>query len=551
MQRSKVYAVLAALVMATATAVVLAGTASAAQWHVYEGDVFAGHAYGLDVPARSQSVEFVFDGAEAGAASLAVYAPDGSRVGFYDLSQGLTTASVSDPDEGRYVAYVYDIQEGALDIRVQSKDAPAKLDLEELDLAREDVTIGTFEQGKLDQVITSDLKIQPVFVTLLYEGSARDLDATVASEKGNVVVIQDETATAFQPGVWTSLKGARTFHAANLDGTTFTTEVHAASFEGTMVLTTLGLDLRAPDVEQGHVHMPAPPAPPGPPQPAKPARAPAEKSTFQSSDAQFALEEGVALAFAAPKGVLVLADLGALDEDGDGNESYGDGCQPQHGLVSIYAPDDSVLAVVKLSHDEPTVEVELPAAGEYVLYAHHVQGEAILAMIEGAKTAPAVRQLALEEVEMTFSVASDLLMGSEAIDVELEFVPVDLALRYGDGLGLLSWMALENEDGVAASTSALATTGGLVDPFTGTSTAPEFFAKGAHTLSTSGTYEGDVTLVVTHFLRSAEAPALVPAKHAAHDEHDAEDETEEEAEPSGAEATVAEIEALVYGLFPQ
>jgi len=514
MQRTKVFAVAAALVSTALAAVLLAGGASASAWHSYHGDMFPGHAYGLDVPRGAESIEFRFDGAEGGSASIGIYAPAGAKVGYYALSPALTAASVANPAPGRYVVYVYDVVEGALQVRVASDHAPAKLDLQKIELVREDVKIGSFQQGKLDQVITAELKAETVFVTLLYEGSSRDLDATVSSAKGAVVTITDESATAFSPGVWTNLQGTRAFDASMLDGTKYTVEVHAEQFEGSMVLTTLGLKIDAPATGPA-VQPRVGPAPPAPPTAERPhAR---ERVAFDTTSAHFALEEGIPLAFEASGGRLVIADPGALDEDRDGNRSYHDDCRPLHGVVAIYAPDDTLLGVLELSHDNATASIELPMKGEYVAYARHVEGEVLLARLEGADRAPAVRTLATETETFAIDRHGVLHMGGGAATMELSRAPVDLQMRFVDGIGTLSSLRLSNGKGTVAYADALAVVAGA-NMLQWASVEPRHFAKGEHALQLHGVYEGSVEIASTYYLREAPAPAP-DAKHA-HQEHE-------------------------------
>ena len=512
----------AALVAASTAAVVLAGSASAATWQVYEGDMFAGHAYGLQVPAGAQSLELLFDGDDGATAQLALYAPGGARVGVYTLSEELDAASLANPDQGQYVVYVYELGEGALTARVEAEDAP-ELALAEIPLVREEVQVGKFAQGELDQVITQDLKRAPVFVTLLYEGSARGLDATVSSGKGVVVDIEDETATAFSPGVWTSMKGERAFDASNLDGTLYTVEVHADSFEGRMVLTTLALDLRAPAVP---AKAPLPDTHAHPEHPALAAPVPA-------SEAEFALKPRTPLAFDAPAGTLVLFDPAALlchadeEEASEKEQERESGCDEAYALVSVYAPDDSVLAVVELTDEAPVAELALPVAGEYVAFVRASEGDAIRAKILGATSAPALRILEMES-EIVEIGAGSLFGSGDAAEIVLEHAPLDVALWFRDGVGALSSAQLSNEEGVVAVADALAVT-----PFgpmmLGWSYAdPALLAKGEHTLATSGSFEGTLELVSTYYVRGSE----VVVEEVETSEEAEEEEADEEEEGS-------------------
>lgn len=542
MQRSKVLAVVAALVAAATAAIVFAGGASAASWHVYEGDMFAGHAYGLQVPAGAERVEFAFDGVEGATAAIGVHAPDQSRVGFYTLSVDLTAASVANPDEGQYVVYVYEVGEGALSVRVDSEDEPA-LKLDEIPLVRQETKIGKFPQGPLDQVVTTDLKRAPVFVTLLYEGSATGLDATVASAKGTVATITDETATAFSPGVWTSMKGERVFDAANLDGATYTVEAHAERFEGTMVLTTLALDVPMPGVV----------APAPTPVWTKPARTPVAPVPA-ASEATFALEPQDVVAFTAPAGKLLLldpealADEAASETDEDENATtheHGREARDTYALISLYTPDDELLEVVELSDDEPTAEVDLPVAGEYVAYVRFATSDFLLAKIDGLALAPAVRKLAVERETIEIQVGS-MLEGDEQ-SLTLAHMPIELDLGFVDGVGALASVRLVNDNGIVASVEqpvmlfAGAPTGW-------TSTDHTLFAKGEHAIETDGAFEGTLQIVSVWYDRAVEAQEEAP-EDAAHD-HDAEHDDGDADAPAAAPGLVPLVpELTVPDLF--
>ena len=489
MQRTKLLAAVLALVMAGAAALVFAGSASAAEWHVYKGDVYAGHAYGLQVPAKAESFEVVLDGPANATASLAVYDPAGGKVGHFALSPSLTAASVAGPKEGRYVLYVYELAGGALKVRVNAPAAPA-LDLQKIPLKREDVSIAASDSPqKLDKVISSQLKTPAVFVTLLYQGSAEALDATVSSAKGVVMTVRGETGTAFAPGVYSSVTGERRMDAANLDGTAYTVEVHAASFEGTLVLTTLGLDLSAPA---------APPKAPKTPDAKAPPAAPAPAPWTQASASPaFAFEQGKAFAFQAKAGELLLADPSVEKADKKERRGY----SYVYDAVSIYAPDDSLLAYVVLDGETPNANVTLPVEGEYVAYVHAATEEFVLAKLAGATAAPQLRELAL--VTEIFEFEGSDFMGDGGAEFTLGHVPVALTLLPGeDGLEVLGYAHVENDEGTVASYSSLARVGGF-DAFAWSYQEPANFRAGDHALYVGGLLPSSLTLEAVSYDRSA------------------------------------------------
>lgn len=516
MQHSKILAGLAALVVSGAAAMLLAGGASAAAWHDYQGDLFAGHAYGLQVPADARSVEVSLVGEPNATASFAVYSPDGAKLGLYELTSGLATMSVANPAAGRYVVYVYELAEGALKIRVDAPAAPP-LDLQAIPLVREDVRIGEFPSGRLDQVVTTQLKAAPVFLTLLYEGSAKELDATVASAKGAVVTVSGESATAFSPGVWTSMKGERAFDAANLEGTVYTVTARAERFEGTMVLTTLALDLATPPV-----------APPAPPTNATP---PVATPWTSPGPEALALGEGRAVAFDAQPGKLLLADP-ALVAAANSTQHEGLG----YGRVTVYDPEDRVVGVVELSHDEPAAELELPVAGEYVAYVALAQDGVVLAKLPG-QALPALRNLQLGNETVEIDV--DALLSGEAQTFTLARAPVALDLAARDAtLSAAATIAVVNETGERlAWTSVLAGAVGFAPQFASESN-PAAFRSGELLLETSGVHLGTVVVTSVHYLRALEAPVAV--------EPAAEPETERPGFPVPGEGL--DVEKLLLGL---
>lgn len=523
MQRSKLLAVvLAALVAGAGALVFFAGSASAAEWHVYKGDVFAGHAYGLQVPAKAESFEVVLSGPAGSAASLALYDPAGAKIGHYGLSDALTGAAVAGPKEGRYVLYVYELTGGgALSVRVNSVVQPA-LDLQKVPLVREDVAVSSSDAaGRLDKVVSAQLKAPAVFVTLLYEGSAEGMDATVSSAKGAVMTVRGESGTAFAPGVYSSLSGERRMDAAHLDGTAYTVEVHAASFEGTLFLTTLGLDLKAP-VE-------APKAPADVKAPAQPV-APAAWDAAASP--AFAFEQGKAYAFQAKAGELLLADPmvekakeQAKDGNRTGHEDHGreDHYYDVHAAISLYAPDDSLLAFVVLEHETMNVSVKLPVEGEYVAFVHSARDDVVLAKLVGAAVAPNVRELPLVEERFEFGLTQ--FSGDAAAEFVLARAPVRMTLAATEeGLDVLSYASVSHDDGVVAEYSSVARLGGL-DAFAWSQQDPSLFRAGEHVLHVGGLFGSGLVLTSVSYDRAGKVDAKAVQDEA--EEQDDEDDHEE------------------------
>ena len=490
--RNQLLSVGVAVLLAGAAALLLANPASAAEWHAYNGDVFPGHAYGLMVPTKAESFEIVWTGPAGASASLAVYDPAGARVGHYALSEALTAASVAAPAEGSYVLYVYELTGGALNVRVSAPSAPVVLDLQKMPLVREDVAISASDApARLDKAITANLKAPAVFLTLLYEGSAEELDATVASAKGPAMTITGETGTAFAPGVYSSITGARNLDAANLEGTAYTVEVHAKSFEGTLFLTTLAVDFKTP----------APVAPATPGTPSTP-NAPATPAPWNATTgATFVFGAGKAYAFQAKAGELLLADPMVNEKDDKSRATY-----DVHDVIALYAPNDTLLAYVVLDHEDMSATVELPVDGEYVAYVHHARDEVILAKLSGATLAPSLRELPL--AEETFAFPAGGLLGGGASEFTLARAPVSLSLEASEGLDALSYASVENEQGTVAYYSALLATPGF-EGFEWSEQDPSRFAAGEHVFHAGGLLGQEMTLTALSYLRDGEAPVPV------------------------------------------
>ena len=544
--RNKLLAAALAVAMVAAAASALLGSATAASWHTYEGDVYAGHAYGLQVPAGAESFEILFEG-ESGAARVAVFDPAGEKLGLYELGASMATAAFVTPAAGRHAIYVYELTDGALQVRVNAKEAPA-LSLQKLPLAREDVEIGEGDGSAFAKTMTVTLQSTPVFLTLLYEGSARSLDATIASEKGTVVTITDETATAFSPGVWSDMRGERVSNAANIDGTTYTVSADAEAFEGTLTLTTLALDLSAPP-------MPIKRTPVAPPTPEQP---PMEDVPVGSVAVA---QQGTAIEFTALAGELLVFDADCLPveeeapaEDEEGTDEHGEHgehgehehdehahgdhedapCGDGHGFtVAFYAPDDTLLAIVdSYETDEPQL-VELPVDGAYVAFVHHSSDEGVaLQLAEGDLVS--VRELPLVENAWTFY--SDGMSGSTMM-FDMPLAPIALEMRYtADSLGAFSYASLENEQGVVASSDALVHTFGMrISSWY--EVYPENFAAGEHVLYTQSFLPVGVEIVSISYLRELVEEVVVeeeaPEEEATDDETTEGDESAEEEEEQG------------------
>lgn len=530
--RSKLLSVgLAALLALTGAVFLVAGQAAAAEWHAYEGDIHPGHAYGLAVPNGADALEFAFQGAAEGAARFTLFDPAGALVGHYELSQSPSKATIASPVAGRYVAYVYEVSDGGFTLRVSAAEAPA-LKLSKIALAREDITLKTVESPEaLDEVVTVSLAKTPVFVTLLYQGSASDLDASVASTRGVVATVTDETATAFSPGVWSAQSGTRTSDPANLASGAYTVTLQAAQFQGKLVLTSLALDLSPPEPPVIEKPVPEPIVPP------------TDLVTVQ-------LNEHEALAMWLTPGPLTISDLAFIEHEAEADE---DARYRSYGLseVLVYTPDDVLFAVVTIDRDTPTVELDIPEAGEWVLFTSRASHD-ILAQFHAKDGMMSISPLELAETTLTFE--TGMMLGSDAFEFDLEHVPVAMRLVSSEGFGALASAAIENEHGVVLSTTEF-----VQSPFFNID-CPHVdagnFAMGAHELqissvTSSTTYE----LTVVHYVRHVEIveTAMAHVTHSGHGDHDEHEGDEEAAPETPAEPEEEEESGFVdqvLGLLP-
>lgn len=484
MQRHQFLAFVVAAVAAVAGAsVFMLGTAQAATWHDYKGDLYPGHAYGLQVPDQADAVEILLEG-DAATAALALYDPAGIILAYHELDAANPAVTLEAPAEGRYVVYVYSLEDGALKVRVNALLAPLTANLQQMPLYKEEVSL-TVSDGAapLDLVKKLDLKSTPAFVTLLYEGSVRGLDATIASPKGDVLAIAGESGVAFAPGVWSSISGERASVPKNLDGLQYTVKAAAEKFEGSLVLTSLTID-----------HTVAPEAPDAPP--AAPAAPPLVLGTA------FTAPEGKAMAFQATKGSIRVTNVEpVVEKDSDAERER----EPYWSAgLSIYAPDDSLLAYVELDRSDPNATIKLPADGEYVVFVHHASDKGLLVQLVGATTASSIRALPLAKEEFVLELGSGLY--GEAATFALAHVPVALDARLSeDAMGALSWVRIVNDNGEVAGVSTFVRAPG-VDVFDWSHESPANFAMGEHALEVQGVMEGSLTLVSHYFLRSGEAP---------------------------------------------
>lgn len=494
MQRNKLLALaVGALAVLAGASLALLGNAQATTWHDYAGDLYAGHAYGLQVPPGALAYEVTLAGEPGAAASIALFDPAGKALGHHALDAANPAVKVEDPAQGRHVLYVYDLQAGALKLRVDAPLAPLTANLQKMPVHKTDVTLAQLDAAApLDVSESLKLDATPVFLTLLYEGSVQGLDATIASEKGNVVTIRGESGTAFAPGVWSHLAGERASDAANLEGLAFTVKATAARFEGTLVLTRLAIDQTVPEDAPAQPQ-PAPGTPPAPPAP-----------VALPVNGAFAPPAGKPIAFTATAGALRVGPAEpVVQKEGEEHDHHA----YWTGALAVYRPDDSLLAYVELSDREPAATIKLPQDGEYVVYVHEAPEDGLLVQLVGASSLSGIRELAVATEEFDLDLSSGLFLVGERVDFEVRHAPVAMTATLGKGTdAVLSYVYVENANGVVLSLNAPLQTADLSQQREHVYAQPENFAAGAHAVHTQGVIEGTLHVVSTYFLRQ-DAPA--------------------------------------------
>lgn len=488
MQNHKLLAlVVGALTALGGASVFLLGNAQAATWHSYDGDLFPGHAYGLQVPDGAEAYEVSLDGDLGATAALALYDPAGALLGFHALDASTPAVQIEDPAEGRHVIYVYDVTDGALTLRVDALLAPVTTSLQAMPLYKEEIQLTTSKgAGALDLEEKADLASTPAFLTLLYEGSVKALDATVASATGDVVTISGESGTAFSPGVWSTLTGERASDPSKIGGLAYTVTATAERFEGTLTLVSVTIDHKAP-------------AAPDAPQPVAAPVVPVNGA--------FTAPEGKAIAFTATKGTIRVTDLEDVVEKENDREYDG---RYWHGALSIHNPDDSLLAYVTLGDHDGNVTITLPTDGEYVVFVHEASSDGLLIQLLGTTSMTGIRELPLAKEEFTLKLGSGVREAGETFELVNAPVAMQAALSK-DTIGAFSWIGIANEKGQVAGATTLARAPG-VDLFDWSHQEPENFAKGTHTLRVNGVVEGELHLTSLYYQRAA--AAVVPAAEA-------------------------------------
>lgn len=431
MQR-KVMMVALATLAAGFAGFVVAGSALGAGWIDYEGKLTAGSGYAIVVPPGAEAFEVLLAPKGDGAlAHVTILDPTDARIGYYTLDGSTTAADVVNPDAGVYVVYVYDVKNATLGVRLRAADAPQDLKLVRATTMRTDVPVATFDEAApLSKILTVNVKAEPVFMTLLYQGQVESLNADVATKAGPVVTIRDESGTAYAPGLTTGSSGTRTLSPENLAAGRVDVTVRAASFEGQLFLTTLTLS--RPVIAPQEVSVP-----PVPPVPTVP---------------KVVVEPGQAMAIRADGGVTMLLAPAELEEKHDNHTRGG-----KHGYYGprsstsyvVYGPDDAFVASGEVGGRGKNVSLPLEMAGEYVVYVHRGGAPVSLSLLG----VDAIESHELPVVKRAFNAGHVVEpLGAQRVwKFSLESPPLEMAARLdgADAVAVGARTALKSERGPA------------------------------------------------------------------------------------------------------
>jgi hypothetical protein len=407
-------AILAVMALGAGSAMV-GLTMASGQWNVVGTGLEPGAGYGVLLSHGQDRLKLELANTTSDpVAWVSVWTPDGVRAGFYQLD-GSTKAAEVVANEGVWLLFVYKVHGGDLSLSVHgNSDTPAQF--APADVQRREVTLGSVEKtGQLDETYTAVLNKEPALAGVYLRGSARMLESELRTEKGLVEVVRDEVVSAAAAGVVVDSKGERTTLPQNLQAGPFTARVKAEEISGQLVLVTLYVlapefDLPAASPEEDGAPA-AQAAPPG---------GPHGKRPHGKGAAQAAGDEPVACGTAdsrTPYGLEVLQPAllrVALEEQED-------------PLVSVYDPEDQLLAVLELKEQGDTAEAMLMAPGEYVLYARGASVNVTLLHAKECKLRELGMEMELAGVIAVPDVAADEAKGST--NFTLSTPPLDFQMQ--------------------------------------------------------------------------------------------------------------------------
>ncbi|HVL48097.1 MAG TPA: hypothetical protein VM889_06035 [Candidatus Thermoplasmatota archaeon] len=463
-----------ATVLAGFAGFVFAGTALGAEWFEYEGRATAGAGYLVPVPPGAEALEvFLTPTGDAAAARFSVLDPTDARVGYYELSNAVSAANIVEPVAGAYIVYVYDVKEGSLSFRLRSEEAPGTLKLQKAFVHRQDHRIATADEGgAFSKILTVNLKAQPVFMTILYEGAVENLVAEAVTASGPAVTIRGESGTSHGPGLVMGASGERTINPANLAAGAVDVTASADRFDGILYLTTLSVKRVV----------------------IEPVATPIEVKPDVVVLEGVTIARGTAVAIDVPEGVSTLT-LSRPLEEGQGSGKHGQaypwgpsGYKHRFNGASfvVYGPLDEFIAAGDLAEKDAVAEIAVERSGEYVVYVAEHATDVLATLDGGAMPILAWRNLSLvESVNRTARLQSPLGV-HEKYDFKMPTPPLAIRMTLtnpGTTTGLSARFASE------AGEAAWQDSGFQVwgeDGYSHTRVNPEAMIAGAWTLTIDG-----------------------------------------------------------------
>ena len=455
-------AVLAVVALGAGSAMV-GLTMASGSWTVAGAGLEPGQGYALHLGSDADRLKLELANLTGDAvASFAVLSPAGERVGFYALDASTKSAEVS-AGAGDWLVFVYKSQGGDLTLSFHGANAEAGKFAPAV-VERREFTLGSVSPTRaVDAEYTAIVGKAPLLANVVLQGSARNFHSELSSDKGVVEINSISDLAGTQGGGIVDSKGERTTMPQNLASGAYTAKVKADSLSGSLVL--VALFLSAPDFPT------AAPAAPDAPEDATPPTPPASSGPHQSPHAKHKQPHAAHAAIA--KTEVQFAECGTAASRVPNGLTVGNGAmlkltleKQQDPAVSLYDPADKLFKVVELKKEGQSATVQLPQAGEYVLYARGADVKVELAGVEKCE----LRELKVQPLTVA-TVSGDALLG--ASDVHANFSLLQAPLEFGvrlaspDAVALGMHAAFKGPDGVAAEdsqdlgTGALGGSGGL------------------------------------------------------------------------------------------
>ncbi|HEV8359679.1 MAG TPA: hypothetical protein VGR28_04400 [Candidatus Thermoplasmatota archaeon] len=392
-------------------------TMAQGDWTVLGTGLAPGEGYAVQLGDSADRIKFELANMTDGAlATFSVYGPDGARIGFYSLDDATHLAEIATSAKGVWTIFVYKARSSDLAVAVHGDEQAGKFLPAHVE--RKELTLGTISTTEaVDHVYTAVLEEEPVLAGLYLKGTARNLQTELRTDKGVVEVVNQEELSA-AGSVIVDSKGERATMPQNLEAGPFTATVKAESMSGTLQLVALTLEqpdfsifevtdedeaAQAEEAPHAEKHkdrhtMTAPP---------HPARAAAPPKPVYAECGEL------------PAGVPVLLPL---ESSGMLRLSLGEVKDP---AVTLFAPDDSLLAVVVLEEEGQEEMVPLGEIGDYVLYA---RGPGVQAALMGAEDCE-LTELPMAADEVATIVATGVGPTSSQATFGLELAPLEFGLR--------------------------------------------------------------------------------------------------------------------------